>query len=771
MTVDIQSHRSSAVVDGTHRKELQDNQKEFDQRWQAECLKREATQLILQEQITAVTQMQEGDSYLLNKGKVTLATKNFEGRAATWFLNLSSRCDSISWEQFVDVVAARFEDIRETKKVVELNKLKHTGNYMDYVNKFEELKEFLLKCNREAYSEAYFVACFLSGLSDELRAAVLMFNPTTLKQAVELRESQFLTLKTTNHKLKGADQAYNQSWTNSYPKEVTSSPLSPSQTLVKEPVCLQSSSTIEDDPGPKGFRDGVHVSINTIQGRTKPHNNSWVNVSSKMSEEEKLAYMQPLVTVGNDPGPNELIGEGEITDSDTTLSFIKEGTSEKLGGEIKEAISRLIQVASDQKLISFSKKVGIKVEGHLLNHSSRLVQHEGCEINLGGHWLKFIFHHSLFTLEGDEMEGIYVVYVQTSSHQEIQDGCQAINIVSYSRVKEVVFNYESNLYFEKVTTSKIENPTTFPKYKLTGGLQRRRWSLAVQNNQELSIGQSLVQQRNIMMQLLWEEFYQLRMAKKVESIAGGENGVANVFPMVFTAASPWQVVGFSKANDVAMFYKTALGVEKVSRNTHPKRKSEQKLPHIISAYLKIESSIVVVFDLTGDSSSPIRSAVNSGVFCPETEEVEAAVVGGKLQIGEFEEEISEKKKARRCEGVIPLSESLIPNGGGLFQQLLGSILGLRKVQQQGKMVVLLQVQVRVPPGIERLDFSSWEECKSLIKKINASDPWGQGSHKGGSNVVTQLCKRDEGVMAKKKKRIDGDDCNDQDSIFGARREK
>ncbi|XP_041997900.1 uncharacterized protein At5g48480-like [Salvia splendens] len=93
-------------------------------------------------------------------------------------------------------------------------------------------------------------------------------------------------------------------------------------------------------------------------------------------------------------------------------------------------------------------------------------------------------------------------------------------------------------------------------------------------------------------------------------------------PVVFTAVKSWLVVEGPKANEAVQFYKAAFGAEELSRVNDPKRKAEQELPLIRSAELKIGSSIFVVSDLSDDS--PVKSAV-SGVFCLETEAVEAAI--------------------------------------------------------------------------------------------------------------------------------------------------
>lgn len=102
------------------------------------------------------------------------------------------------------------------------------------------------------------------------------------------------------------------------------------------------------------------------------------------------------------------------------------------------------------------------------------------------------------------------------------------------------------------------------------------------------------------------------MAQEVEAVVVAENG-AKASPVVFTAAKPWLVVDAPKANDAVQFYKAAFGAEEVSRVNHPKRKADQELPLILSAELKLGSSIVVVSDLTDDSSSPY---VFSKAFCP-----------------------------------------------------------------------------------------------------------------------------------------------------------
>lgn len=118
--------------------------------------------------------------------KVSLAAMHFDGKALNWFHSLGPRQWESSWVQFLEIISARFVDLREYKIITEFNKLKQTGGYADYVEKFEELRACMLLRNQNKYSEEYFVASFMSGLSEDLQAFINMFEPSTLQQTIEL---------------------------------------------------------------------------------------------------------------------------------------------------------------------------------------------------------------------------------------------------------------------------------------------------------------------------------------------------------------------------------------------------------------------------------------------------------------------------------------------------------------------------------------------------------------------------------------------------------
>ncbi|KAL8170253.1 hypothetical protein V2J09_022057 [Rumex salicifolius] len=102
-----------------------------------------------------------------------------------------------------------------------------------------------------------------------------------------------------------------------------------------------------------------------------------------------------------------------------------------------------------------------------------------------------------------------------------------------------------------------------------------------------------------------------------------QNGGKATAPVVsFSAFKPQLVVEASKAVDAVEFYKSAFAAEEIGRTTNPKRKADQELPLLLSADLKLGSSIFSVSGAEDDSS--VKNA-SGCLFSLETEDVEAAI--------------------------------------------------------------------------------------------------------------------------------------------------
>ncbi|KAJ8899392.1 hypothetical protein K2173_018366 [Erythroxylum novogranatense] len=116
-----------------------------------------------------------------------------------------------------------------------------------------------------------------------------------------------------------------------------------------------------------------------------------------------------------------------------------------------------------------------------------------------------------------------------------------------------------------------------------------------------------------------------------------QNGSSQV---VFTAVKPQLLVEAPKASDAVQFNKAAFGAVETGRTTHPKRKADQELPHIISAQLQLAGCTLVVSDYCEDSAL-VKSDGAGIAFCLETEDVDAAITQAVTAGAIAEDEVTE----------------------------------------------------------------------------------------------------------------------------------
>ncbi|KAH6820515.1 hypothetical protein C2S53_008788 [Perilla frutescens var. hirtella] len=259
--------------------------------------------------------------------KITIASMNFEGRAALWFQTINSRCGNVSWKQFVEVVAIRFEDLNESKIITEFNKLKYTGDYLDYVEKFEGLKKCMLLFGQGAYTENYFKACFISGLSYELRSVIHEFAFATLDQVMELGKNQLTTIDALTKKVKDVHLSYFSTWTNVVPTLTPQSSLNPTRTPENRN---------QPTPPPDKLLKGTYMAAkkaqelcyNCEEKLTPGHRCVHIITGATMTKEEELAFMEStreeLMAAVNvfDPGKLEL-GKNQHTSKEAPTRKLK----------------------------------------------------------------------------------------------------------------------------------------------------------------------------------------------------------------------------------------------------------------------------------------------------------------------------------------------------------------------------------------------------------------------------------------------------------------
>ncbi|KAK6121452.1 hypothetical protein DH2020_044798 [Rehmannia glutinosa] len=346
--------------------------------------------------------------------KVTLASMHFEGKAAHWYQNFNTKHVELTWAQFVEIVSSRFEELKEAKIIGEFNKLKHTGSYAEYVDKFEELQACRLMMNKGNYTEEYFVASFISGLSEESQAFINMFEPTTLHQTIELGRKQLCTMEAITKKVKGPNRAVMSSYNSN--RRIELNPATPTPkphytNAPKPPLKLLSASEM-------AARRENGLCYNCDETFTLGHRCKNRVTYMIMTEDEELSYLQHHSTIETEEAPNPIpmeevqmslnaiTGEDGVTtmrlfgevnghrlhiliDSGSTLSFIQESNAKKLGCQLEAVKPLLVKVANGQRMVSSQRAKGFswKMQGHAFTYP-RVLQNEGCDLILGGDRLK-----------------------------------------------------------------------------------------------------------------------------------------------------------------------------------------------------------------------------------------------------------------------------------------------------------------------------------------------------------------------------------------------
>ncbi|KAL5713693.1 hypothetical protein ACHQM5_015746 [Ranunculus cassubicifolius] len=137
--------------------------------------------------------------------KVLFASLHLHGRAENWYQSCMEVLEVMSWNSFTEAVRILFSEEAKENVVGEFKKLVQTASVEDYQIQFEALQPLVLQKNK-GLSEAYFVECFVSGLKDEIKNNVQMFNPTTLTHAITLAKLQEATLASSSKSATAADE-------------------------------------------------------------------------------------------------------------------------------------------------------------------------------------------------------------------------------------------------------------------------------------------------------------------------------------------------------------------------------------------------------------------------------------------------------------------------------------------------------------------------------------------------------------------------------------
>jgi len=120
---------------------------------------------------------------------IKVATVHFTHSAGRWLPSVQNQLKTCSWSQFCQLVLGRFGHDQHALLVRQLLSIRQTATVLEYVEQFSGLVD-QLAAYEGAPDPLHYTMCFIDGLRDELKAAVLIQRPSDLDTAYVLASLQ-----------------------------------------------------------------------------------------------------------------------------------------------------------------------------------------------------------------------------------------------------------------------------------------------------------------------------------------------------------------------------------------------------------------------------------------------------------------------------------------------------------------------------------------------------------------------------------------------------
>ncbi|XP_026441802.1 uncharacterized protein LOC113340978 [Papaver somniferum] len=353
---------------------------------------------------------------LNDEQKVHIATLYLEGKADVWFQHYQTSKANLYWEDFIIDVCTRFQDLGHDNVIGEFNKLDQTTRVLDYKERFEELKALMLAKNPSLYEE-YFIHSFISGLKEDIRLVVQMFNPTTLQQAILLARRQECILdraakpqpRFSNIPSYGGKPLTIPNQTTHFTPSVmaptiTSPATSPKMQHVKKLTYVEMRAKRENglcyncnEPWIKGHdcrKQQLYMIVADDEEGLKEKDDGSSPTIVKVDEEMEISVHALAGNISQSTikikGQVKTQGLTILVDNGSTHSFLDPSAAKRSGCTILPTQTLQVTVADGNKLLSQAKcpEFTWVMQGHTFSHDLHLLDLGGCDMVLGADWMR-----------------------------------------------------------------------------------------------------------------------------------------------------------------------------------------------------------------------------------------------------------------------------------------------------------------------------------------------------------------------------------------------
>lgn len=131
---------------------------------------------------------------VIDEPKLDTNALYLNGPIEVWYHSLVLSREIMTWIEFKEGLMSRFGEILVENVVEEFNKLSQERTVVEFLENFEDLKAQMLIRN-PALNKAHFLSSFIGALKEEIRYAINLFKPTTMKVAIENARMQELAIE------------------------------------------------------------------------------------------------------------------------------------------------------------------------------------------------------------------------------------------------------------------------------------------------------------------------------------------------------------------------------------------------------------------------------------------------------------------------------------------------------------------------------------------------------------------------------------------------
>ncbi|XP_026398639.1 uncharacterized protein LOC113294465 [Papaver somniferum] len=329
--------------------------------------------------------------------KVDIAAIHLDGKVDKWFLNFQVGRHRILWYDFAHSICSRFENPVDENFVGSFNKLMQLNYVKEYFDQFEALKALMLAHN-PSLDERYFILSFISGLKEEIRNSVYMFNPQSLSHAFSLARME-------EQKHQSLPKFNKPSYTSFSSSRPYSSPNFPPKPIITNANFSKSAPTTPKSYSPTNTKPS---SSSPILRRLTPEQMRLRRDKDTETDEEVFeeAVESPMESdmdislhalTGNTngdiiriPGFLERHYISILVDTGSTTSFIDCALAAKLNCKVEYIAHMLVTVANGEKTVSTCTcpQLSWTTQGSRFTEDFRLLPLGGCDMVLGDDWLR-----------------------------------------------------------------------------------------------------------------------------------------------------------------------------------------------------------------------------------------------------------------------------------------------------------------------------------------------------------------------------------------------